>query len=823
MKKTLLMFSSLAVVAIGVAALAKSPVSAKADYTNPDYTNIPALREVSSDSYITPIWSSQVGARRIDEKKVLVHDLGGWGYRAQLPGRKIDIASFHIKLDLEGMSNNNALMLIFGSAAGSYATEPTKMLTMDIVKAQNSNNLYQTTVSTTVHNTSIASYTDGQKWADDANYTGVQAEAENNKVEITVKKDNTVTSTITVNGVATTVQNSELYEKCVDGTQAYFALGFVNQNYGEQTYIVEELGDDSDKLYMSAAGDFGKVKTAISSLKAVDFETASMEDVLAAKATFENMPYSKLYSYDKNFFKADYDALKTVIDEAVAHYGASVNLQLLEQKVAALEALDGQMTTTEKIDQALALKNEASDIIIELTGQSMSAAQTTTYNGLVSRYEAVTAKIVPAIKALYEEKLSAYETAVNTPFANGSEYLAANNLKAAIPTGYNQYLSDSEVEAFAARINAANTKAQAQVRITHDNWLQGAGADIVKRSDDTIDLVSHGGYEGEAARTSGMYLKETVSVRDFEMVFSIDRVSATTGSWVSIGVMEKPAPFINAEDSSVQNNKGIFFLINRVNSQTLGVQAFIMTMTCNRLYDAPLTQHLEIPMATELKLSFKEVNKTIAGVSGTYFEMKFNNTGFDQETISVNKIKTALETREGHLNILSSGTSLSDPAIIHVKSINGFAPLAPSVKKTIEVAAPTSTDTEKEFEEGKTSGTVVFNLDTHNESLKSVTVNGEKLASTNYSYANNKLTLKNAYLKTLAAGDYTVIATTDGGSVTWTLHVIGQGGPTDDSQGGNEEQPTKKGCGGSIVAASAILSVISLAGIAFASFKKKEQ
>lgn len=821
MKKTLLTFSSLAVVALGVAALAKSPVSAKADYTNPDYTNIPALREVSSDSYITPIWTSQVGARRIDEKKVLVHDMGGWGYRAQLPGRKIDIASFHIKLDLEGMTNNNALMLIFGSAAGSYATESTKMLTMDIVKAQNSNNLYQTTVSTTVHNTSITSYTDGQKWADDANYTGVQAETTDNTIEITVKKDNSVTSTITVNDVSTTVQNSELFEKCVDGTQAYFALGFVNAAYGEQTYIIEELGDDSDKVYMSAAGDFGKTKAAIANLKAIDFETATIEGVLAAKQVFDEMPYSKLYSYDKNFFKADYEEVRDAINGAVARHGATVNLTLFEQKIAAMEALDGEMTTTEKIDEALSLRSEASDIIVELSAATLTSEQTATFNGLMARFEAAAAKIVPAIKALYDAKVTAYETAVNTPFANGSEYLAANNLKAAIPTGYNQYLADADVEVFAARISAANTKAQAQVRIEHDNWIQGAGADIVKRSDDTIDLVSHGGYEGDPANTSGMYLKETVSVRDFEMVFSIDRVSASTGSWVSIGVMENAAPFINAEDASVQNNKGIFFLINRVNSQTLGVQAFIMTMTCNRLYDAPLTQHLEIPMATELKLSFKEVNKTIAGVSGTYFEMKFNNVGFDQESIAVNKIKTALETREGHLNIISSGTSTSDPAIVHIKSINGFAPLAPSVKKTIEIAAPTSTDTEKEFEEGKTSGTVVFNLDTHNESLKSVTVNGEKLASTNYSFANNKLTLKNAYLKTLAAGDYTVIATTDGGSVTWTLHIVGQGNPGGDSEGG--DTPTKKGCGGSIVAASAVLSIISLAGIAFASFKKKEK
>ena len=119
---------------------------------------------------------------------------------------------------------------------------------------------------------------------------------------------------------------------------------------------------------------------------------------------------------------------------------------------------------------------------------------------------------------------------------------------------------------------------------------------------------------------------------------------------------------------------------------------------------------------------------------------------FDQENVTVNKIKTSLETREGHLFIGSSGSSFNDPDIINVKSINGVAPLSESIKKTIAVEAPTSTSTEGSFEEGKTSGTVVFNLDTHNESLKSVTVNGQKLQSTNYSYQNNKLTLKTAYL-----------------------------------------------------------------------------
>lgn len=188
MKKNIILISTLAAVAFGCAALTKSAAPVKAtggSYTNPDYAYCPNLDEVSPDSYITPIWESRVGATRIDENKVAVHDLAGWGNRAQIPGRTFDIASFYATFDLEGLSNNNTMMLIFGSAAGAYSTEKAKMLTIDFVKATNRNDLYQSVVSTTEHNISIPSYTDGQQWADEET-SGYTVSSSKNGLEHTI-------------------------------------------------------------------------------------------------------------------------------------------------------------------------------------------------------------------------------------------------------------------------------------------------------------------------------------------------------------------------------------------------------------------------------------------------------------------------------------------------------------------------------------------------------------------------------------------------------------------------------------------------------------
>ncbi len=66
---------------------------------------------------------------------------------------------------------------------------------------------------------------------------------------------------------------------------------------------------------------------------------------------------------------------------------------------------------------------------------------------------------------------------------------------------------------------------------------------------------------------------------------------------------------------------------------------------------------------------------------------------------------------------------------------------------------------------------LVFDLDVKGESLDSVESAGKALAASDYAYADGKLTLKNAYLKTLSVGSHEFTCTTKGGSCKVTVKV----------------------------------------------------
>jgi len=114
------------------------------------------------------------------------------------------------------------------------------------------------------------------------------------------------------------------------------------------------------------------------------------------------------------------------------------------------------------------------------------------------------------------------------------------------------------------------------------------------------------------------------------------------------------------------------------------------------------------------------------------------------------------------------------------------------------------------------SGDVNIKVNTQGVLINEIKVDGKAIGGENYDLATDTtVVLKQKYVKTLAVGDHTVEVTTEGGSVSMKLTVK-------DTTPTPTPTPEKKGCGSSIIAASAVVSLVAIAGAALVLGKKKE-
>jgi len=83
------------------------------------------------------------------------------------------------------------------------------------------------------------------------------------------------------------------------------------------------------------------------------------------------------------------------------------------------------------------------------------------------------------------------------------------------------------------------------------------------------------------------------------------------------------------------------------------------------------------------------------------------------------------------------------------------------------------------------------------------------------------LTLKDSFLSTLSKGNKSFLLTTAGGSAMFTVKIPEKVDPTPTPE--PTPTPSKSGCGSSIVAASALISLVAVAGVALVAGKKKQK
>lgn len=782
-----------------------------------DYSSLPNVGEHSADSYVGNAWAAYTGSKRVSERSVMVNQISNWGARGSLVNRTYDISSFEVSIDLTQVIGKNTLIMTFGSKEGSYPTDSAHQLNFDFVSDSSDITKFLITCSNdkSAHNTSIPGFSDGQTWADDANFTGVTTTAPDHIVTIRVEKTTEMNSTIYVNEVGYLVNNTDLYKNFVDSMNSYITVGTINKPNAEVAYQINYVGDASDLVYYGENGNFTKVKEGIASInnnKADLFQT--IEGVLEAKETFDALPYKDLYLHDRNYFKSDYNQLKNEINAKLDEKGAEVYIKVFEKNVVDLEALLPESNTEAGIQAAIAKRNEAEESLKSIDATTLGSLQTT-YDDLVARFETAKTTIKTNAPIVYRIKLDAFKTAVDN-LASIQDMKNAFELKANLLNNLLSEMDEDQANALNAELDAANTILMGKTQLTKGNFTQGASAYAYASENDELGMLLVGNSMGIAkTEGSGLFLEEELTANNFTMEMNISNLPVASGSWMTFGLMEKPELFVFAESAETQNNKGIFFLLTRKNSTTISIQSFMISLTSNRFYDGALGQLLEIPFNENITFSIKEVKKTIAGVEDSYVDIRFNDQALDQEIIKASKLKTVYgKALKGYLMFGSSNASLRDPVVATVKSINSVSPFAQShgVKENL---TPTSTDSSKTFQLGTTSD-VNYKLDTKGQAITEVKMDETVVAAENYSYADGTFTLKNDYLNTLSEGEHTIKVSTAEGSVSWTLTVVKGADQPDDPK------PTKKGCKGAALGTSLVISLLAVAGMGIAIKKKKE-
>lgn len=782
-----------------------------------DYSSLPNVGEHSADSYVGNAWAAYTGSKRVSERSVMVNQISNWGARGSLVNRTYDISSFEVSIDLTQVIGKNTLIMTFGSKEGSYPTDSAHQLNFDFVSDSSDITKFLITCSNdkSAHNTSIPGFSDGQTWADDANFTGVTTTAPDHIVTIRVEKTTEMNSTIYVNEVGYLVNNTDLYKNFVDSMNSYITVGTINKPNAEVAYQINYVGDASDLVYYGENGNFTKVKEGIASInnnKADLFQT--IEGVLEAKETFDALPYKDLYLHDRNYFKSDYNQLKNEINAKLDEKGAEVYIKVFEKNVVDLEALLPESNTEAGIQAAIAKRNEAEENLKSIDATTLGSLQTT-YDDLVARFETAKTTIKTNAPIVYRIKLDAFKTAVDN-LASIQDMKNAFELKANLLNNLLSEMDEDQANALNAELDAANTILMGKTQLTKGNFTQGASAYAYASENDELGMLLVGNSMGIAKNEgSGLFLEEELAANNFTMEMNISNLPVASGSWMTFGLMEKPELFVFAESAETQNNKGIFFLLTRKNSTTISIQSFMISLTSNRFYDGALGQLLEIPFNENITFSIKEVKKTIAGVEDSYVDIRFNDQALDQEIIKASKLKTVYgKALKGYLMFGSSNASLRDPVVATVKSINSVSPFAQShgVKENL---TPTSTDSSKTFQLGTTSD-VNYKLDTKGQAITEVKMDETVVAAENYTYADGTFTLKNDYLNTLSEGEHTIKVSTAEGSVSWTLTVVKGADQPDDPK------PTKKGCKGAAIGTSLVISLLAVAGMGIAIKKKKE-
>ncbi|HLT00257.1 MAG TPA: hypothetical protein VK005_02085 [Acholeplasma sp.] len=765
-------------------------------------TDAPVIGQVSTDTDFYSHWQPDIfGAKRFNDKGVIMALTSGFGARAGFR-TAFDATDFEMQLDLTYLDPTVVLTTFFGGQ-GSYISGNGSYVSIEFLRHSTVPNKYLVAVQTTsggAHNVSMPEFVpEGQPaWDDDAAWVGYILEAENNIVTVKILEsgDNV---TVTINGRDFVVASSKFYQDFNDKKAAHFLVGTINKEGTIQTVTANYVLDGARRAYYAEEGVFETFKQNLISLEsALEGDLEDIDVVSGALVFYNKLDIDTLYTHDKNFFNARYQAAKATLDEAVTRIGGDLLLNDLESKVEALEARVLLITNHTTAQQAFDRLTEVNTTITNMNTEDFTEDHLERLDSLIARRDAAKDDIDQKVFDLVQTSVETLENAANdlSTIQKLNQALVA---KDSVSQELMNMLAEDDKVAFEARVEVASDKINALTEGL-EHWDSTIKSYIITGAD-SISATFVGNRQGM------FFAEEKVDVRDFRMSLDIVSLSNVTGSWLTFGIMEKTELFINATDSSVQENKGLFFLIVNEGQGKARVETYLMTLYANRFFDAQRTGTFQIDITKTVEIEIGTEFITTQGVTDEYMKIVIGGHKFVTDQINVRSMRTALDDYQGYLNIAAdSATSLS-PSSVVIKSINGKNPTSESLAIPYEPAPFLPVDS-KEYKLGSTSALAV---EFYNRGAAFTVKVGDTLVDeANYTYANNSISFKSAFLNSLEAGDHEIKLETAFGSSTLNLKVNAADAPAidDAAQGGNLGIIIAAVVGGLVLVGGAVATVL---------------
>lgn len=763
---------------------------------------VPVMGEYGNDVNWYSMWQSgNFGAVRTGITQMKVITTSNFGFRAGYRNT-FDVRHLEGSLDLTDLKNDAIVMVLLGSNEQKYFSEGNNCVYLEIVKVTDTQFFVafgNPGLSSHQHATSYPEFTDGTQ-SSKPGFTGITVNSETGEINFTMvlNEDNSVT--VTVNGAPYTIPGA--FATLSDPTQTWISLCGMTDTQTIQNYTINYMLDAQLKEYYSETGTFGVAMAKLQELLEAIKTLKTAQQVYDAIALKDSINVKGLYSYDYNYIKADYERACEILDRAIVENPeilASVATAAVQAAIDAAKAMTNLSdaddvtelinTATSKINELKDNENITEEIIRELEEKLATAIETRN------------AFIKTAVTTQFNEYIDSVEKITDV-----TTLRTTIELRNKISFKFEDIFDEAEWATLVENKATADMKLSELVSYTGSDWTMGNASVIEK--DGKFHVVNLG--------DTTVYTKEKLDATDLDIEFENLTVSRNIGSWLSIGIMEKQSLFINAENETVTDNKGILFLITYSDATHVTIEMYIISLMSIGFLSSKVQETLTVDITNGLNfhMGIKEVET--AGVKANYIDVKFNDTSI-QSLLNPNEFKISLgDDRTGYLNISANGSSTSSMTSYTIKSINGHKLTDETLAKEHIPTPPTSTDSEKEFTMGTTSS-VSYQVNTYGLDVTKVVVGGATIDSKNFTYANGYLSLKNDFLKTLAKGKYKVELHTEDGKVELSLTVKeAQGGGTDtkdDSKGCS--------CSGAVIVGT-VMSVLTIGAASVVLLKKRE-
>lgn len=783
--------------------------------------------------------AAQYGFKRIGDTSVAITGLSGWGFRCDYGPNTFTRDEFEISLDLSEIPAGDVVTVLLGSDYCTYMTEGQAQLCMEILKSPISETPHDYLITLNRsgsknegHNeTTLPEWINNEQspWLD--SYTGAIITAENDNLTLGFNNVTETTADFYVNDYKKSLEVSKVFETL--GKEFYLTLG-TGVGAGERHFIVNHIYGFGDKTYYGNDGKYQKVKAEVQKFikKAQETKIDTIDDFVTIYSEGNGISFEGLKAHDVVYLKQDLDSsINSLKEVAISKFGNDAFLSLYGVTLDTLESLQANFNNKDTLNEAIAKCKELEQLKNAIDGLTLTEEQSTKITTLVERYTTILAKVNKSCGDFYTNSITnaikLMDEANNIGDANEAEKAFIN-----IDSQYASYVDENLKKELEEKLNVSRTNFINKYTLSKEEAVSlglsvPTDTTYVLKTDKGISYSAYGGTSTGSEEGNGLlFTKEAIDVADFSLTYDIKQFSQ-----YAISIMDKPSFWSNADDPSIQNHKGLVFLVRNKNETTASVETYLIDGTANRFFDGQVSLNsFDIPKTGEIKLSFKIKTIEQSGIYDNYFEYDFNGKKYESPIIKAFSLLGAFENGKGYLGIGSQGGTNSERLAMDILDINGNNPATSStISKKVDYS-PIILNNQYTFELESTKNLIV----PVNPMLKSITkimIDSNVLTKDDYSYTRNStLTLKAKTLNKLAAGEHVLSVTTSGGTAKIKLIINSKNNPdiTDPDNPETPENPDDENNNTNVgmivgIVIGAIAAVALLGGVTTYFVKKKKQ